>query len=446
MNPYDWIIPVSALEDERLETPVLESNKEQFRILILNPRSSKTIPLTFRMDLLTRIQGLRQIFATLTIVSPKGPECDYVFSIGGTFSANNVMFVKKTDINILFLEDHELVVKGKIRINVSIRFVNQAFDGISRISELVDPASVVRKILSPHITAKVCPATDPEIAFVCQAATEIMMRQPCLLHLGTPVIVVGDLHGQYHDLIRIFRKYGFPNIANYLFLGDYVDRGNDSLDVITLLLAFKVLYPDNIFLLRGNHECSSVTATYGFKEECSKKEREYSNFLPVFEALPIAAIVGNKIFCVHGGIAPSIESLDEIKDFHRPQEVPSIGNIHELLWSDPIISINGFGKNMRGSCVTFGEQAAKSFMSRFGFDMIVRGHETVEHGYMFPFGESTNVLTIFSATEYAKGHNLGAALIIDNGLNYYIDTYKGFTEDEVRRLDKTDFNPELGIL
>ena len=191
--------------------------------------------------------------------------------------------------------------------------------------------------------------------------------------------------------------------------------------------------------LRGNHECASVTSTYGFADECNKKSRQYSNFLPVFQVLPIAAIIGNKIFCVHGGIAPSIESLDEIENFKRPSEVPSIGTMHELLWSDPSTQINGFGKNSRGSCMSFGAKAARDFLTKFGFEMLIRAHETVDEGYTFPFGKKMNIVTVFSATQYSKGHNLGAVIVIDDALNYYFDTYKGLNIDEIRKYEKTDF-------
>ncbi|OHT07179.1 Ser/Thr protein phosphatase [Tritrichomonas foetus] len=446
MNRFDWFIPIDSLNNERTESQIFTVDKQQFRLLILNPSSSKTVPFSFRLDLLTRIKGQRNAFTTLTFVSPTGPKDDLVLSLGGKFSPNHVQIQKKSEINLAVLKKRNLIIDAKIHLQIAINFVQETYEGISRISEIPDLSEVVHKILSPHNIKSECPVSEAEISYICQAASAIFLEQPCLLHLGAPVVVVGDLHGQYYDLIRIFQKYGFPNIANYLFLGDYVDRGSDSLDIILLLLTFKILYPNNIFLLRGNHECASVNSSYGFKDECTKKDRKYSNFLPVFQSLPIAAIIGNKIFCVHGGIAPSIESLDEISNFYRPQEVPSLGTVHELLWSDPATSISGFGKNMRGSCISFGEKAAKMFMEKFGFEMLIRAHETVEEGFTFPFGQKTNVITVFSATEYAKGHNSGAVLLIDAGLNYYIDTYKGLTDEETRKFDTTDFNNDLESL
>ncbi|KAK8896471.1 hypothetical protein M9Y10_014371 [Tritrichomonas musculus] len=449
MIPVDWIIPISSLCNEITMSPVIEEKKSKmnFKLSILNTNLSTTIPFSFQLDLLTKIRGKQYIFATITFLSKEGPNNNYSFSFGGDFSVNK-MSIKSSDktrtdntrINFNFLYERHFIYNDQLHLQISIGYVEQTFLGIPSIDFVPDPYDIVKKILAPHDTKHECPVSNSEISWVCQSASTIILNdQPCLLRLKTPIVIVGDLHGQYFDLIRIFQKYGFPNIANYLFLGDYVDRGHDSLDIIVLLLTFKILFPNNIFLLRGNHECASVTSTYGFADECNKKSRQYSNFLPVFQVLPIAAIIGNKIFCVHGGIAPSIESLDEIENFKRPSEVPSIGTMHELLWSDPSTQINGFGKNSRGSCMSFGAKAARDFLTKFGFEMLIRAHETVDEGYTFPFGKKMNIVTVFSATQYSKGHNLGAVIVIDDALNYYFDTYKGLNIDEIRKYEKTDF-------
>lgn len=109
---------------------------------------------------------------------------------------------------------------------------------------------------------------ENEIRFLCQKAREIFMNQPILLDLEAPIKVCGDIHGQYYDLLRLFEYGGFPPEANYLFMGDYVDRGKQSLETICLLLAYKIKYPENFFILRGNHECASINRIYGFYDEC----------------------------------------------------------------------------------------------------------------------------------------------------------------------------------
>lgn len=146
---------------------------------------------------------------------------------------------------------------------------------------------------------------------LCLKSREIFLQQPILLELEAPLKICGDIHGQYTDLLRLFEYGGFPPEANYLFLGDYVDRGKQSLETICLLLAYKIKYPENFFLLRGNHECASINRIYGFYDECKRRYniKLWKTFTDCFNCLPIAAIIDEKIFCCHGGLSPDLQVI-----------------------------------------------------------------------------------------------------------------------------------------
>jgi serine/threonine-protein phosphatase PP1 catalytic subunit len=264
---------------------------------------------------------------------------------------------------------------------------------------------------------KSVPLSQDEIRAVAVAAREVLMSQPVLLELGTPVKVVGDIHGQFTDLLRIFRMCGMPPKANYLFLGDYVDRGKQSLETLLLLLCFKIKYPENVFLLRGNHECASVTRVYGFYDECKRRVsvKIWKSLVDTFNALPIAATIGGKIFCVHGGLSPSLTSLHDIYEIARPSDVPDSGLLSDLLWSDPDPSVHLWRDNDRGVSYCFGRQVLDRFCRKFRFDLVARGHMVVEDGYEF-FG-NRRLVTIFSAPNYCGDFgNWGAVMNVDKDL------------------------------
>ncbi|CAL1268721.1 unnamed protein product, partial [Larinioides sclopetarius] len=191
------------------------------------------------------------------------------------------------------------------------------------------------------------------------------------------VSFLGDIHGQYTDLLRLFEYGGFPPEANYLFLGDYVDRGKQSLETICLLLAYKIKYPENFFLLRGNHECASINRIYGFYDECKRRYniKLWKTFTDCFNCLPIAAIIDEKIFCCHGGLSPDLQSMEQIRRIMRPTDVPDTGLLCDLLWSDPDKDVQGWGENDRGVSFTFGADVVSKFLNRHDLDLICRAHQ-----------------------------------------------------------------------
>lgn len=256
--------------------------------------------------------------------------------------------------------------------------------------------------------------TEAEIRALCQQSRQILLQQPMLLELEAPIKICGDIHGQFSDLIRLFDYGGFPPEANYLFLGDYVDRGRQSLETICLLLAYKVKYPENVFLLRGNHECASINRIYGFFEECHRRFsiRLWRTFTDCFNCLPIAAIVDDKIFCCHGGLSPELENMDQIRKIPRPIDIPNSGVMCDLLWSDPDRDTHGWGENDRGISFIFGADVVKQFLERHNLDLICRGHQVVQDGY--EFFANKQLVTIFSAPNYCdEFDNAGAMMSVD---------------------------------
>lgn len=249
---------------------------------------------------------------------------------------------------------------------------------------------------SSKVTKTVC-LKNAEITAICTAARELFLSQPALLELSAPVKIVGDVHGQYTDLIRLFEMCGFPPAANYLFLGDYVDRGKQSLETILLLMCYKLKYPENFFLLRGNHECANVTRVYGFYDECKRRcnIKVWKTFIDTFNCLPIAAIVAGKIFCVHGGLSPSLSHMDDIRGIARPTDVPDYGLLNDLVWSDPADMEEDWEPNERGVSYCFGKKVIMDFLQRHDFDLVCRAHMVVEDGY--EFYQDRILVTVFSA-------------------------------------------------
>ncbi|KAK3410091.1 serine/threonine-protein phosphatase PP1 isozyme 3 [Eucalyptus grandis] len=260
--------------------------------------------------------------------------------------------------------------------------------------------------------------SEAEIRDLCVASRDIFMQQPNLLELEAPIKICGDIHGQYSDLLRLFEYGGFPPIANYLFLGDYVDRGKQNLETICLLLAYKIKYPENFFLLRGNHECASINRIYGFYDECKRRfnVRLWKSFTECFNCLPVAALIDDKILCMHGGLSPDLSNLDQIRNLSRPTVIPDTGLLCDLLWSDPGgRDMKGWGMNDRGVSYTFGADKVSEFLTKHDLDLVCRAHQVVEDGYEF-FADR-QLVTIFSAPNYCgEFDNAGAMMSVDENL------------------------------
>lgn len=179
-------------------------------------------------------------------------------------------------------------------------------------------------------------------------------------------------------------------------LGDYVDRGYHSVESVSLLVALKVRYPKRITILRGNHESRQITQVYGFYDECLRKygnARVWTLFTDLFDYLPLTALIDNRIFCLHGGLSPSIDTLDHVRKVDRVHEPPHEGPMCDLLWSDPDDRY-GWGISPRGAGYTFGKDISDAFNHNNGLSLIARAHQMVMDGYLW--SHDRNVVTVFS--------------------------------------------------
>lgn len=299
------------------------------------------------------------------------------------------------------------------------------------------------KTLSKPNKSKVSSFNQHNIEILCELSKEIFRQQPILLELTAPLVICGDVHGQFTDLIRIFEKCGYPPHSNYLFLGDYVDRGKQSLETICLLLAYKIKYPENFFLLRGNHECASINRIYGFYDECQRRFdlKLWKDFTDMFNYLPVAALINDRIFCMHGGIPRNLEKISHIHQILRPTDIPDKGILCDLLWADPSTEFEGWRPNDRGVSFTFGKDIVAQFKKENDIDLICRAHQVVEDGY--EFFAKRSLVTIFSAPNYCDDFgNSGGMVIVDDEL---LCSFKVIEAEELNALEEENLDPNRNI-
>jgi len=261
----------------------------------------------------------------------------------------------------------------------------------------------------------------PEAALkkLCDRVKELLLEESNVQPVSSPVTVCGDIHGQFYDLLELFKQGGEVPDTSYIFMGDFVDRGYYSLETFTLLLILKARYPNKITLLRGNHESRQITQVYGFYDECQQK---YSNAnawkycTQVFDYLTLAALIDGKILCVHGGLSPDVKTLDQIRIIPRNQEIPHEGAFCDLMWSDPD-DIETFQVSPRGAGWLFGYQVTNEFVHVNKLDLICRAHQLVQEGYKFMFPDK-NLVTVWSAPNYCyRCGNVASILELDSSLN-----------------------------
>jgi protein phosphatase len=235
---------------------------------------------------------------------------------------------------------------------------------------------------------------------VFQYVGDLFRSEPILLEINPPCVIIGDLHGQILDLLRIRQRYGDPAPRTYLFLGDLVDRGEFSIETVLVVFLMKAIWPHNVYIIRGNHEFASLCSAHGFLTQVLSS---YS--FPVFQAaieafvyIPLAAKIG-RIVCVHGGLGPDVTTLSVIKELQRPIEQFEDPVVDALMWSDPSEELLGFEpSDTIGTGYAFGESALSQFLRASNLDMLIRAHECVADGFRWQFGR--RLLTVFSASNY----------------------------------------------
>ena len=259
---------------------------------------------------------------------------------------------------------------------------------------------------------------EQSVTEITNRARDTFILQETLIEVSRPIYVIGDLHGNIFDLIRILVLAGPPPLNRFLFLGDYVDRGQFSVEIITLLFALLAKYPDHIFLIRGNHEFSRVNAVYGFKEEVEtlyKSPTLYDNINKCFNYMPLAALINGSIFCVHGGISPQISSFRQLRRVKRPIVAYDNSIACDLTWSDPSMETKEFFRSQRGNGVAFGVTAVREFQKNFNVKHILRAHQCVQMGIERFAGDA--LYTIFSCSNYqdANENRCGIVFIQEDG-------------------------------
>lgn len=285
--------------------------------------------------------------------------------------------------------------------------------------------------------------SESDVEALCAMVSELLLEEPNCAIVQSPVTVCGDLHGQFSDLLKLFESAGSPATGTkFVFLGDYVDRGRDSVEVVELLLCYKALYPDRMTLLRGNHESRQITQVYGFYDECMWKYGStavWKACCSVFDLLNIAAVVDDDALCVHGGLSPSIHSIDQLSTLYRATELPTQGALCDLLWSDPADdqAESDWEVSNRGAGYLFGPGVASRFLERNQLSLICRAHQLVMDGYKYHFDQE-NVVTVWSAPNYCgRCGNVAAFLRLDSKQRKFVTFDDGVEEKTAADLVNT---------
>jgi len=272
---------------------------------------------------------------------------------------------------------------------------------------------------------------EPDLKKLCEMVKELLLEESNVQPVAAPVTICGDIHGQFYDLRELFRVGGDPPATNYIFMGDFVDRGYYSLETFTFLLCLKARWPEKITLLRGNHESRQITQVYGFYDECQQKygnANAWKYCTQVFDLLTVAALINGRVLCVHGGLSPDIRTLDQIRTINRNQEIPHEGDFCDLMWSDPE-DIETWQVSPRGAGWLFGSRVTKEFVTINNLEVIARAHQLVHDGYKFMFDKQ--LVTVWSAPNYCyRCGNVAAILALDQDLKQDFKIFAAVPDDQ----------------
>ncbi|OHT06080.1 Serine/threonine-protein phosphatase PP2A catalytic subunit 3 [Tritrichomonas foetus] len=256
--------------------------------------------------------------------------------------------------------------------------------------------------------------TPTDIDSLCLLAIDVLQNEENVIRINSPLTVCGDVHGDFDNVLSIFEIFGDAPDGRYLFLGDYVDRGDKSVETAAYLLALKVKYPNDFYLIRGNHESTHPTITFGFYNEVMNKFGDFGvwrSFMEAFKCLPLAAVIDSQIFSVHGGLCPSFSDISQLEVVNRFTELPMSGIILDVLWSDPFEG-QGYQTSPRQAGYRWGADVSAKFTRHNKLLCIVRGHEQKNGGFHITHDDL--VITVFSTPFYTKLYSEAAVMEVSS--------------------------------
>ena len=261
------------------------------------------------------------------------------------------------------------------------------------------------------------------IQVLCALMQQAFMKEAPLLELEAPLVICGTLVGCMDQLRHIFSTCGDPPSSKYLFLGNYVNRGKNSIDTLTLLLLYKRAYPDQVYLLRGKQETASISRLYGLFDECKRKLDRWTwkNFIEMFNCMPFAALIQGRILCVPSGLSPYLK-LEQLRSIRRPCDVSDEGLLCDLLWAFFDADCRSWEEGDQSIQLSYGPDVLEQFLQQTQLERIICSARVLEEGHQ---SFQDKLVELFSASNYCNEFgNAGAVLLLDEKLEHRFITYR----------------------